>query len=527
MKNIYIRQGDMYGFIGLSIALFFGLVFSLAYVNREEIKQNWAKYKYDPLYLFTAPLFKPADDPRSRTQFGIDNFKDAVYQNINNVFLRFLQPVFSIFKIFLDAMNQSLGGLFNIRMLIGKYWNAFNQMIDVFMRRFNMTFHQLRQTFTKLNAAFGNVAGILVSSVYTGISTVQTMTSFLDLMMKVIIAILVILVVMVILLFFVLWPFIPVILSVVAIISATAMGGAVGGMAGTFCFAHTTRVQTRDRGAVLISELRNGDTLHNGAVVQGTMVFNTNTDDLYSLYDVQVSGSHIVYIDDMPYFVSEHPDAKRIPPKKDTYLYCLITSNHRIPIISNIGIVEFADWEEISSDDELKEWHRHVLTILNPDTIRTTEVTDTISADILHSEAVVSARTKVWTTLGPVEIRGIRPGDSVLDANGTSTRVTGIVCVDASQVKAASKIGDNAWISAAAWISSDTKYWKHPEHTVPADGIHEWYSLFTESGSFRLCEIDALGLHIRDFTDVGPDRIQETYEWVLESLEAAVGKTDP
>lgn len=523
----------MYLFAGITVALFFGLVFSLALVNREEISKNWNKYRYDPLYMFAAPLFKPNDDPRSRTQFGVDNFKDGVNQNINSVFLKFLQPVFGIFKIFMDAMNQTLGGLFNIRMLVGKYWNAFNRMIDVFMRRFNSTFHQLRMTFTRLNHAFQRITGLATSAVYTGLSTIATMTSFLDLMMKIIIIILVVLVVMVILLFFVLWPFIPVILSVVAIISATAMGGAVGGMASTFCFSKSTRIQTKDkdRGAVLISEIRNGDVLANGAVVQGTMTFNTPSDDLYNVHGVVVSGSHIMYIDGEPVFVHDYEHARPIPPTSESVLYCLITSTHRIPVVAptltqhGAGVLEFADWEEISDNEDLKRWHTQVFETLNGCGVAAPEP----SADVLHSEAVVSGRTKIWTTLGPVEIRGIHPGDVVLDEHGKPTVVTGVVCVDESQVRAAAHLGGDAWISAAAWTSSDAKTWKHPEDVTNADGIHEWYSLFTESGTFRLCEVGALGLHVRDFTDIGADRIHETYDWVLDSLEAAaesVDKTD-
>ncbi len=519
----------MYLFAGITVTLFLGLVFSLALANREEISKNWNKYRYDPLYMFAAPLFKPNDDPRSRTQFGVDNFKDGVNQNINNVFLKFLQPVFGVFKIFMDAMNQTLGGLFNIRMLVGKYWNAFNRMIDVFMRRFNSTFHQLRMTFTRLNHAFQRITGLATSAVYTGLSTIATMTSFLDLMMKIIIIILVVLVVMVILLFFVLWPFIPVILSVVAIISATAMGGAVGGMASTFCFGKSTRIQTKDkdRGAVLISEIRNGDVLANGAIVQGTMTFNTTSDDLYNVHGVVVSGSHIMYIDGEPVFVHDYEHAQPIPQTSESVLYCLITSTHRIPVVAptvtehGAGVLEFADWEEISNDEDLKRWHTQVFETLND-----CGVVPEPTADILHSEAVVSGRTKIWTTLGPVEIRGIHPGDVVLDEHGKPTVVTGVVCVDKSQVQAAAHLGGDAWISAAAWTSSDAKTWKHPDHTMCADGIHEWYSLFTESGTFRLCEVGALGLHVRDFTDIGADRIHETYDWVLDSLEAAADKTD-
>jgi hypothetical protein len=509
----------MYLFIGLTVALFLGLVFSLVAVNREEISKNWSKYRYDPLYMFAAPLFKPDDDPRSRMQFGVDNFKDAVNLNINNVFLRFLQPVFSVFKIFLDAMNQTLGGLFNIRALIGKYWNAFNRMIDPFMRRFGSTFHQLRMTFTKLNHSFGKISGLVTSAVYAGLSTINTMTSFIDLMIKIIIIILIILVVIVILLFFVFWPLIPLILSVVAIITFTAFGSEVGGMANTFCFDEKTRVLTKDRGAVPISEIRNGDILTNNAVVQGTMIFKTPSEDLYNLHGVIVSGSHIVFnSDNEPLFVHEHEESIPIHPTPESTLYCLITSTHRIPILSTRGVLEFADWEEISNDTDLIYWHKQVFETLNTCVAPEYAVAPVPTHDILHSEAVISGRTKIWTPLGPCEIRGIRPGDTVLDGNGNPTLVKGVVCVDGSQVRSGTHLGGNAWISTAAWTSKDGRVWGHPEQSVPTDGIHEWYSLFTEAGTFRLCEAGAIGLQVRDFTDIGSDRIHETYDWVLKAL---------
>jgi hypothetical protein len=511
----------MYLFIGVSIALFFGLVFTLVAVNREEISRNWSKYRYDPLYLFAAPLFKPADDPRSRMEFGFDNFKDAINLNINNVFLRFLQPVFSIFKIFLDAMNQTLGGLFGIKAIIGKYWNAFHRMIDPFMRRFGTTFHQLRLTFMKLNQAFGKITGIVTSSVYAGLSTISTITSFIDLMIKIIIIILIILVVIVILLFFVLWPLIPLILSVVAIITFTTFGSEVGGMANTFCFDEHTQVLTKDRGAVSIRNLRNGDVLANGAVVQGTMMFETPSDDLYNLHGVIVSGSHIVFNkDNEPIFVYEHEESIPMHPTPESRLYCVITSTHRIPILSTRGVLTFADWEEISSDADLLAWHKQVFETLNTRVAPEYAEAPTPTPDILHSEAVLSGRTKIWTPLGPCDIRGIRPGDAVLDGNGNPTTVKGVVCVDGSQVRSAAHLGGEAWISAAAWTSTDGLSWTHPEQTGPAHGIHEWYSLFTDAGTFRLCEPGAIGLRMRDFTDIGADRIHETYDWVLEALDA-------
>ena len=157
--------------------------------------------------------------------------------------------------------------------------------------------------------------------------------------------------------------------------------------------------------------------------------------------------------------------------------------------------------------------------MLNPDTpyVPPTEAG-------IDSEAVVSPRTRIVTPIGPAEIRGIRPGSLVLDAQGRQTRVTGIVRVSKSEVKQATRLSETAYVAAGAWLkSSDT--WSQPVDLEEHEE-EQWYSLFTESGTFRLCEVGALGLHVRDFTDIGADHIHETYEWVIDSLEAAADKTD-
>ena len=473
---------------------------------------NWSKYKDDPLYMFAAPMFKPADDPRSRLKFGADNFVDVIMALLTKIFAVLLEPIFKIFKLFTGALSESLGGLFNIRSLLGNMWNRFNDMAGIFMRRFNGVFHQLHLTFVKLFQAMDKTFAIAVSAVYEGLSTIHTITSFIDLIIKIIIIILVILVAIIILLIFVLWPFIPTILIVVGIIATTAMGGAVGGMASTFCFTGETLVHSPS-GPVPIREIKIGDALLGGGTVTGFMDFAVNPDDLYELYGVQVSASHIVYTKEGAVHVSNHPDAHKLSATKDR-LYCLITSNRVIPVESEQGILLFADWEELEQDSAaLEKWHKHVFTSLNPgkEYIR-------VEKHILESEAVISEKVRVMTPLGPAEIRGIRPGDLVMDASGHVTRVTGIVRVADDQVNHAVEIDRDMYISAAAWVyNTENGVWSHPSNPQPAKQSVRWYSLFTESGSYKLYTFTGME-GIRDFTDVGPDRIHETYEWVLHSL---------
>lgn len=193
-------------------------------------------------------------------------------------------------------------------------------------------------------------------------------------------------------------------------------------------------------------------------------------------------------------------------------MYCLITSNRVIPVVTEDGIQMFADWEELSNNADLHAWHKHVFTTLNTTSIPYIAPT----SDNIESESVFSATTAVWTPTGPAEIRGIRPGDAVMDSTGNTTRVTGIVQVAGSEVQSAISLGSTAYASAGVWART-SGIWSQPTITMPVCE-EKWYSLFTEAGTFRLLEANYLGTAFRDFSDVGVDRISDTYTWVLESL---------
>jgi hypothetical protein len=502
----------MWPFIGLTIALFLGLSLTSALMKREEIKANWSKYKDDLLYMFVAFLFKPDDDPRSPVQFATDNFKDVMSDKVSQMFAIFLQPVFTIFKLFTDALMQTLNGLFNIKSLLGNMWNKWNDVFGLFMRRFYGIMNQSRLTFIRLFSSFERVYGIAVSSIYKALSLIQTIQSFMDLMIIVAIAILVILLAILIFLFLFMWPLIPVILLAIGVIAAAGFGGAIGGMGDAFgCFVEGTPVQLADGTSSPIEKVGVGAKLATGGHVLGIMAFEKGDHDLYDLYGVQVSGSHIVYNEDgTPCNVCDHPDAE--PLFHEARVYCLVTTDQRIPIVTaKKGVVLFADWEEISQEntEALHAWHKHVFTTLNPNQSYVEPMPAALS-----SEAVVSGKTHVWTPLGLSEIRSISPGTIVMDAEGKPTRVLGIVRMDSSAVKHMYKVGENAYISAGSWMSTEQN-WTQPtvveNNTLPPN--EDWYNLFTESGTFKLsCAA------VRDFSDVGKDRIHETYKWVLQAL---------
>jgi len=113
------------------------------------------------------------------------------------------------------------------------------------------------------------------------------------------------------------------------------------------CFSPETPIQLRSGKMVLIKNLKLGDTLINGSVVDAVMKIKNYNDPYYKIYspelkkDIYVTGKHYVR-DGVKYVqVKNLPNAK--PTNKvDDVVSCLVTSDHKIPV----GNMMFWDWED-------------------------------------------------------------------------------------------------------------------------------------------------------------------------------------
>jgi hypothetical protein len=71
-------------------------------------------------------------------------------------------------------------------------------------------------------------------------------------------------------------------------------------------------------------------------------------------------------------------------------------------------------------------------------------------------------------------------------------------------------------MSGATWIFDTDNLWKHAAETKrwePALPVSDMYSIFTKCGMFKVGEI-----LVRDFSDVGCDNIEKTYDFTLSRL---------
>jgi hypothetical protein len=415
-----------------------------------------------------------------------------------------------IFQLTGGGITGSMAGLRSTHNVMGAMMDSYNSIFSVFENRYQAVLFRMAMTFQKLQTSMGRVWGIAANSVYMGMSTVSSILSTLDLIMKIVIIILVILVAIIFFLFLFMFPLIPVILTVIGIITTAGAGAAVGGMASAFCFAEGTPVVMADGTTKPIERVALGEHMADKGEVTALMEFQQECrNDLYSLHGIHVTGSHLVWHEDTLMHVADHPDAVPWKPGTSPRLFCLNTTSHRIFVKPPAGmdIITFADWEELEDDQEQQmAWNRFVHMQLNPGIPWTPEKA------VVQGEAAFHPATQVLMPQQThMAIEFLRPGMIVLNANWEPTRVLGIVKLAPTEVKSVTGA-----MSSAVWRQKVVRGpWSQGNVRISAPA-HKgaWYSIITDSGSFRLLTGEA----VRDFTDVGMGGIEESYEWVLEAL---------
>lgn len=107
------------------------------------------------------------------------------------------------------------------------------------------------------------------------------------------------------------------------------------------CFSPETPIQLENGKTVKIKNLKLGDTLINGSVVDAVMRIKNYNDPYYKIGDIYVTGKHYVKHGMKYVQVKDLPNAK-LTDKVDDVVSCLVTSDHKIPV----GNMVFWDWED-------------------------------------------------------------------------------------------------------------------------------------------------------------------------------------
>ena len=262
-----------------------------------EIKNNWAKYRCNP-------MFMPLSDNIEK------DFVECIQTSQVNFMGYLLQPI----NYIIDSLT-SMGGEFTqsldyIRTMI----SSIRSMITSIIQNVFGVFLNLVIEFQKITIGIkdlvGKIIGIMVTLMYLIDGSVKTMQST--------------------------WNGPP-----------GQMIRSLGGM----CFKPNTKIKLKNGSTVKMMDLNLGDTLENGSIIDVLMRVNNKFNESYYKFSnngvnntsIYVTGTHMIFNDLTNTFikVKDHPDS--IPTDvTDNYFISLITDDHHI----KIGKYTFWDWED-------------------------------------------------------------------------------------------------------------------------------------------------------------------------------------
>lgn len=501
----------MWSFVVLTVVLAAGITKIIAQNEINNVTQNWAEKRCDPSIMFWAAMFKPPDDPRSDTQFVTDNFSYCTGQIANNVMADAVQPVIGFSGLMADSTAHAISYNNNLRTTSSNMWNGLSSIFNIFGSKFILVFSQFRVTFFKLQDAFKQACGIAIASFGAGISA---LFAIWNIWLFILIIVIIILVIIIAILAYLAYLFLPMMALLILAIALMAEAVMVYDDSVNWCFHPDTPLRLRNGKIVKISQVAMGDVLADTSEVISIMKFKTSSGAKFYKYDtIIVSGTHIVYENGKPVFVKDSSCARPYDGDRPEEIYCLNTSYHKIPIAGATKTHLFADWEELDTS-AMVDWSSFIYESLN-----SIKRDGTVADEVLESETGFAFEQKisVWTGKRYIQksIGELSLGDFIPGRNNTVTEVTGLVHISKSENKTFGTV-DSIPMSGATWIFDTDNLWKHAAESkrwVPALPVSDMYSIFTKCGMFKVGEI-----LVRDFSDVGCDNIEKTYDFTLSRL---------
>lgn len=486
--------------IGLTVGI--GLVMSM--MERKSIMANWKDRRCDLGPMFAGALFKPDSYAGSASDFASENFAFCLKAGARAMAEMALAPAVNTMGQQINAGGVVTGAVNSLRNRLG---GMVREFFSFFMEKiygpFRRGIFEVSRITQYLNSMIKRMNATIVAGLYSGITMYITVQNAIKFVFWVCIMIITILASVFIIFFFGIIPFIGIITTVIALITSTSaeLGPMLEGPAEVFCFAPGTPIATSNGGQCSVNDLTCGTELLGGGVVEGLVRFNGAATTIYNVDGVHVSGSHIVFDNGRPCYVADHPTARPIDIHYPI-LYCPIISN-RI-LYAGHNFTKFCDWEEVSGEAE-EAYDEEIRRILK------------VNGCASLPPGIAGDTPVITKNNGLTSIRSVNIGDKVLDKNNIYTDVIGI---SRRTVKA-------TFCSATAAATDGVIFWKEDcGWTYLDEGLGlksgdeqvvEVYHLITGSGTFMV-QLVGRWIHVRDFTEVGWDRIDNLTPLVLRHL---------
>jgi hypothetical protein len=492
--------------------------YMLVRADIDAIKGDWVNRRCELPVMVMAGLCKPDDNPKTRMAFAQENFTFCVKKNIDSVLKAAFAPLYGIAGQHVSSLGTMQGPINSVRAMLSNAVESFKKLMDRQYRQFTAVNAKLVQTWQHLLFSVGRIQAIFYSVVYAGLSIQTLIQNTLGFTLRAIMIFIGIMVSIIILLFFVLFPVIPVILTMITILAAAAsvafigvseLGGA-GGMAGAFCIDPSARVVMKDGTCKELKDIKLGDELLSSKSLNqviGILEADASNVKLVEIGGILMSEDHRIKHNGLWILAKDHPGAVATDKKLDRVI-CLNTTTHEVCLFAkNSEILFVGDWEEVDSEEGQHLWIDMVNSILNGPDSKIKQYPNTVP--------LASFNCKVHQKgVGLVYINSIKIGDFIETSDNTFTKVVGTY---AGKIKAP-EYEYEEWISDGVWIKNE-KGWSTASKDVSDKAKHDLEGIFliTENEQFKIYYKNECVL-VRDFTEVGASRINETYDildWVI------------
>jgi hypothetical protein len=275
----------------------------------------------------------------------------------------------------------------------------------------------------------------------------------------------------------------------------------------TFCFHPLTKCQVKNRGAIPIIDVKIGDVLlPTNSVVHTKFIFDgrgqrmVNIGKQHAQQRINVSTNHYLWSDTSGVFVraEDHPDAEDAGICS-TYLVCLNTSDHKIPIDSHI----FLDYDETDNHIDAMKQAEEILNNSQSQSKHNYE-----NSPAVHPDTGIVMKNGSVKTAGEIFIG---------DVLSTNSRIIGKIYRKISQYCIT---GDNEYLTPAT-LSWDygSKRWQRIGETYPVINTEEKAEAEAEASSIWISfivlpscslQLDS-GRYIRDYMEVCSPDMEKTY----------------
>jgi len=416
----------------------------------KNITTDWANYRCSPMIMPFAGLFG------YNTK---ENFEFCLQNIFSNFSLPFLGSIGGMFEQFTAMLQSILNSINAVRNTIATMGGGINVIFQEFTDRISKFFFQLRVSAITMKNLFGRMYAILFSVMYMGLSGITGVTSFTNTF---------------------LFSFLD-----------------------TFCFPGETEliVQDGEKGRrVPIKDVKIGDVLLPGkSVVTATFQFYSRGQEMVQLGRVRVSTNHYVMHEGRPIMAGEHPHAIRLGPwDSDDVLYCVNTSDHKIPV----EYLTFMDYDETSEGD------RDTLNFIDS---RVNGYTKPKNRDYMYQDScfAIEENSKIKTKSGWMMAKDIKIGDML----STGCEVVGLIRREVTEV---------CMLPNGVQVTPATLYWKKEENQWNRCGEdYEWTTKPCEWVSFVVVPHSQIELEndiiVRDYMELCSPDAEQYYTQRLTS----------